>query len=161
MVDIINYAKQFLPAETTIMPYSRSHYYMMRLNKYQTALQKNVPNYLDFFDFQAASGPNFTVLKKGIPMASAGFVPLWPGVFEGWMLRDERISPHGIPAALVSKRIFSGLRSIMELHRVQFHVHSLDTRAIKYAKFLMFKEEGLMEHYAPDKSNYVLMRRLY
>lgn len=161
MVDIVSFARTFLPPEATIMPYSRSHYYMMQLNKYQTTLQKNVPNYLDFFDAQAASGPNFTILRNGIPMVAAGFVPLWPGVFEGWMLRDERVSPHGIPTALVSKRIFSGLRSIMELHRVQFHVHSLDTRAIKYAKFLMFEQEGLMEQYAPDKSNYVLMRRLY
>ena len=161
MVDIVSFARTFLPPEATIMPYSRSHYYMMQLNKYQTTLQKNVPNYLDFFDAQAASGPNFTILKNGIPMVAAGFVPLWPGVFEGWMLRDERVSPHGIPTALVSKRIFSGLRSIMELHRVQFHVHSLDTRALKYAKFLMFEQEGLMEQYAPDKSNYVLMRRLY
>ena len=88
-------------------------------------------------------------------------VPLWPGVYEGWLLRDDRASPHWIPVARISRRIFSGLSSVMELHRVQFHVHSLDTRAIKYAKFLMFQEEGTLTNYGPNKADFLMMRRLY
>ena len=161
MVDIVTMARQFLPEGATIMPYSRHHYYMMQLGKYQKELSSMIPNYLDFFDRQASSGPNFTILKNGVPMAAAGFVPLWPGVYEGWLLRDDRASPHWIPVARISRHIFSGLSSVMELHRVQFHVHSLDTRAIKYAKFLMFQEEGTLTNYGPNKADFLMMRRLY
>ena len=120
MVDIIPYVKECIDIKynAVVMPYSRSHYYMMKLSKFQNQLRDTIPNYVAFFDAQAISGPNFTILKDGIPLVAGGFVPLWPGVFEGWMLRDERVSPYGKPTALVSKRIFSGLRSIMELHRV-------------------------------------------
>ena len=163
MVDIIPYVKQFIDKKygAVVMPYSRSHYYMMQLSKFQNQLRDTVPNYVAFFDAQAASGPNFTILKDGIPMIAGGFVPLWPGVFEGWLLRDERVSPYWVSLGRCSKLIFSGLSSVMELHRVQFHVHSLDTRAIKYAKFLMFQEEGTLTNYGADKADYLMMRRLY
>lgn len=161
MVDIIEYVQQFIPPEGKVIPYSRSHYYMMQLGKYQTMLSEYIPNYVYFFDAQAMSGPNFTILRYGVPMIAAGFVPLWPNVYEGWLLTDKRVEPYWLPMGRASKRIFGSIGSVLQLHRLQFHIHSLDTRAIKYAKFLMFEEECLSKKYGPDGSDYYLMRRLY
>ena len=113
MVDIIPYVKECIDIKynAVVMPYSRSHYYMMKLSKFQNQLRDTIPNYVAFFDAQAISGPNFTIRNEGIPLVAGGDVTLWTGVFEGWMLRVERVSEYGKPPGMVSKREYGGLGS--------------------------------------------------
>jgi len=53
--------------------------------------------------------------------------------------------------------MFHGIIEKNDLHRVQASINELDPEAIRFAKWLGFKDEGMMPKYGPDGSNYYRM----
>ena len=116
-------------------------------------------NYLESAIAQLQYGIAVTGFLNMQPAGVFGFVPIWKGVTESWLLVDDlaRTKPiaftkYGILAHDISK-ISQGL------HRQQITVRIADKRAYKWALALGFREEAVMRKYGPDGSDYYLMAR--
>ena len=116
-------------------------------------------NYLDTAIAQLQYGVAVTGFIDRAPVAVFGFVPIWQGVAESWLLVDDiaRTKPvamtkYGLWAHDISK-------ISMGLHRQQITVRITDKRAYKWALALGFTQEAVMRAYGPDGSDYYLMAR--
>ena len=58
-----------------------------------------------------------------------------------------------------SKRFIDIVPISLALHRLQITVRIRDKRAVSWARFLGFTEEGILRGYGPDKANYYMMRK--
>ena len=116
-------------------------------------------NHVEMAVAQLEYGVAVTAFINTQPVAVFGFVPIWKGVTESWLLVDDfaRTKPvamtkYGILAHDISK-------ISLGLHRQQITVRIHDERAYKWALALGFREEALMQAYGPDGSDYYLMAR--
>ena len=141
--------------------FSLAHVYLLDLAPWQRANMEAHPDYMGMLKGYAASGPAITALSDGKPVLSFGIVPFWPGVAEAWMLRGDDVSRHGRAVAYGARLFFDEIGSICQLWRCQIGVQTSNDRATKFAGFLKFKIEGLMEQFGPEKSDFYLMARLY
>ena len=121
----------------------------------------SMPGYKDWFLAQSKMGYSSTVTIHDKPTICFGFIPLWNGVAEAWMLVDIDIRSKTVPFLRVTKHIFMGIGSVMGLHRLQMYIQQDNQRAIKYAEFAKFKREGLLMKYSPSKENYYCYGRNY
>lgn len=141
---------------TFFMPAVPHHIERMRISNPEVLVHTN---YLEMAMAQLNYGVSVTGFLNMKPAGIFGFVPIWKGVTESWLLVDDiaRTRPvaftkYGILAHDISK-ISQGL------HRQQITVRIADRRAYKWALALGFREEALMRCYGPDRSDYYLMAR--
>jgi len=116
-------------------------------------------NHKDIVMDQIGFGPTVTAFCGLDPVAMFGFVPIWEGVAESWLLADNEarkkplaLTKYGIAAHDIAK-------ISMGLHRLQITVRITDNRAVKWAFALGFKNEAIMKKYGPDQVDYYLMAR--
>ena len=148
-----------LPAK--YVDFSIAHVYMLELDQWQRANMEAHPGYMEMLKAYSAVGPAITALYKGKPVLSFGVVPLWPGVSEAWMLRGEAVSNHGLAVAYGARLFFDQIGPVCGLWRCQIGVQTSNERATKFAKYLKFNVEGLMEQFGPEGSDFYMMARLY
>ena len=148
-----------LPAK--YVDFSTAHVYMLELDQWQRANMEAHPDYMGMLKSYSATGPAITALHKGKPVLSFGVVPLWPGVSEAWMLRGEAVSDHGRAVAHGARLFFDQIGPICGLWRCQIGVQTSNERATRFAEYLKFKVEGLMEQFGPEGSDFFMMARLY
>lgn len=105
-----------------------------------------------FNNHEAIKG--YSLFKEDLIVAAAGVHILWGGVAEGWIV----MSKHGYSApktvARYTDRLFDGIMADNELWRIQASVSASDTKALRFASWLGFEDEGLMKKYGPDGSDY-------
>ena len=151
-----------LPIYAKAIPFSVHHINFLKLDQYQAESINNMPGYKDWFLAQSKLGYSSTITVDDKPTLCFGFIPLWQGVAEAWLLVDHiDISAVKVPFLRITKHIFVGISAVMGLHRVQMYVHQDNERAIKYAEFAKFKREGLLMNYSPIKENYYCYGRIY
>ena len=109
----------------------------------------------------AIPGLSFTLLLDNLPICSGGIYPLWDGVAEGWVISSKRIFKNRIKSARLIKKRTEILCAANKIWRLQTAVKANFTTGIRFAEFLGFKNEGVMQAYGPDKSNYLRMARIY
>ena len=108
---------------------------------------------------QAALGPAVTGFLNSQPVCCFGFVPIWDGVGEAWLIVDDKARTKPIGLTKMGKVFFDILQISYRLHRVQIAVRTSDTRAHKWALCLGFEQEGLMRNYGPDGADHYIMAR--
>ena len=94
-------------------------------------------------------GMSFTGVVNNKPIAAGGVFPLWDGVAEGWVL-----------ATKVMKQRTDMMIANNLIKRLQTSVKADCDIAIRFAKWLGLKEEGLMKGYGPDGSDYYRYARI-
>ena len=114
-------------------------------------------NRIDF----ALAGLSFTLLHNNNAVCSGGIYPLWDGVAEGWVISSKRIYKERIRASRLIRKRTDLLCAANKIWRLQTAVKANFKTGIRFAEFLGFKNEGLMQAYGPDKSNYLRMARIY
>jgi hypothetical protein len=108
---------------------------------------------------QASLGPAVTAFLNARPVAVFGFVQIWPGVAEAWLIADDKARTKPIGMTKVGKTFFDIAEISYALHRVQISVRTGDTRAYHWAEVLGFSEEGVMRQYGPDRADHYIMAR--
>ena len=108
---------------------------------------------------QLQFGVAVTGFLYSIPACVFGFVPIWKGVAESWMLVDDMARERPLAMTKGGKMAHDIAKISLGLHRQQITVRIDDKRAYKWALALGFREEALMRHYGPDMSDYFLMAR--
>lgn len=116
-------------------------------------------NYLDVAIEQLEYSLAVTAFYGKDPVAVFGFVPIWEGVAESWLMVDDlaRTQPIAMTKYAILAHDISKIS--MGLHRQQITVRISDKRAYKWAFTLGFETEAIMKSYGPDKSDYYLMAR--
>lgn len=150
-----------LPYYAKAIPFTAHHINFLKLDKYQSHLMNNIKDYKDWFVAQSKMGHSATVTVNDKPTVCFGFIPLWKGVAEAWMLVDTDIRTNTVPFARVTKHIFVGIGSVMGLHRLQMYIQQDNKRAIRYAEYCKFVQEGLLKKYSPVQDNFYVYGRLY
>ena len=127
-------------------------------------LQKNHIQSIDTdFDFWKSSRDvmcehplnGYTALLNDIPIALGGVYKMWDGVAEGWFI----VGKHGknFPIKLARTVRFMAKKMINDnkLVRLQASVCLNDKKALRFIKWLNFKEEGIMRKFGPDGVDYM------
>jgi RimJ/RimL family protein N-acetyltransferase len=65
-----------------------------------------------------------------------------------------------ITVARYADEFFDVIMHEAQVQRVQASVHAEDAKAIRFAHWLKFEDEGLMRKYGPDGSDYHRMARV-
>ena len=118
-----------------------------------------IDNFPGILSGYAALGPAFMACHEGGPICMFGCIPLWEGVAECWLVTDISLPDHARAFHRVTKTILDIFMADLQLVRLQITVHSHNFPAIKWAKVLYFKEEGLLEKFGPDKKDFYMMAR--
>ena len=95
----------------------------------------------------------FTVMQGDTVVAIGGIHVLWEGVGEGFCMLSKHAGRWQTSVARYAKTMFDGIIANNDLHRVQASINELDPEAIRFARWLGFKNEGMMPKYGPDGSN--------
>lgn len=95
---------------------------------------------------QAPEGPAWTAVVDGLPVACAGFVPVWVGRAYAWALLGADVGPHllAVTRAIRCRLACSGFR------RVEMAVDCEFANGRQWARMLGFKCEGLARAYLPN-----------
>tara|TARA_R100001377_G_scaffold10829_2_gene5432 strand:+ start:1318 stop:1758 length:441 start_codon:yes stop_codon:yes gene_type:complete len=121
---------------------------------------KHIGQFRDFAESINRPGTSFTAIDNGYLIACAGIIPLWSGVGEAWFLGSERLHEYTKPIIRAVKKDFKRMIEEHNLIRVQAAVRKDWDEAQRFAKFLGFKDEGLMEKFGPDGSDYYRVARI-
>jgi RimJ/RimL family protein N-acetyltransferase len=109
----------------------------------------------------AQSGHTWSMLEDGRVLALGGIVPFYDegGVGEAWFLSTPEALRHGIA---LHRRVVKLFKSFFDQGwwRIQTTVRADFTTGIVWLDRLGFKDEGLMEKYGPDGSDYIRYARV-
>lgn len=148
-------------ANYKIVPYQRLHGdYMMSIGMNDELMDDDNSYKENRIDVPIPSMA-FTLLYDNQPIVSGGVFPLWFGVAEGWVLASKDIFKHKIKAASLIKKRTDLICQNNKIYRLQTTVKENFEMGLKFAKFLGFKNEGLMEKYGPNQTNYYRMAKIY
>lgn len=141
------------------MPFHKHHATRIDIKSEEVLVVANREEAVEVFDQQEQMGAAVTAFVYNQPAAIFGFVSIWKGVAEAWLVADDimRSMPVTFTKAAIQTLDISAIS--MGLHRTQITVRSTDTRAYKWASAVGFKEECLMRKYGTDGVDYFLMAR--
>ena len=109
----------------------------------------------------AIPGLSFTLLHNSLAVCSGGIYTLWDGVAEGGVISSKRIYKNKIKSARLIRHRTDILCAANKIWRLLTAVKAYFNTGIRFAEFLGFKNEGVMQAYGPDKSDYLRMARIY
>lgn len=112
-----------------------------------------------YLEYQSQLGPSITAFVNRRPVAVFGCVFLWQGVGEAWSLFTKESRRYPIAMTKGAIAFFDSCQILFNLHRIQITVKCDDKRAVSWAKYLNFVEEGKMIAYSADKDDTYIMRR--
>ena len=92
------------------------------------------------------------------PIAIFGLTNYWPGMAELWAVLSPEFKRRPILARWVKKAIDDQM-SVSGIRRLQMTIRT-EGYLIRWAIFLGFKHEGLMEKYGPDGLDYMMYGRV-
>ena len=144
-----------------IIPFENKHAeYILSQNLNSKFLELR-PEHKKYAYFLKQFGMSFTGIVNNIPIAAGGVFPLWDGVAEGWVLGTDQMHKYPITIARVIKHRTEIMCKNNLFKRLQTSVKADCEIAIRFAKWLDFKPEGLMKHYGPDGSDYYRFARIF
>lgn len=100
-------------------------------------------------------GPAWTLSHEGEPYCCSGFLPLWHGVVECWMLTSEEAENHKFAMYRGLRLLFQDEVKRLDLHRVQCSVLVENDTSRAWLERLGFEYEGHMKAYDDQARDYV------
>ena len=89
------------------------------------------------------------------PILSTGIIPVWDGCGEAWLLASNKMSEYKVTLARAIYECFYEWIDARNLRRVHANIRVDWPTAIRFAKFMGMKEEGLMKKFGPEGADYV------
>jgi len=102
----------------------------------------------------------YTGFKDDTVLATGGVHRMWEGVGEAWILVGKEGLELPKVVAKYTNYIFQHIQEEHDLFRIQASVSVADERANRYAQWLGFQKEGIMQKYGPDGSDYIRYARV-
>jgi RimJ/RimL family protein N-acetyltransferase len=140
-------------------PFHPAHLEMIEAHELISKSPAQLEEWKEIIEAQATVGTAITAYLHGKPVACFGFMPIWTGVAEMWLLIEERGRKYGksLTRAAMTVRDFAVLSN--NLHRLQITVRCGDIRAVKWAQAIGFDKEATLYKYGPDGSDFYIFSR--
>jgi hypothetical protein len=142
------------------MPFSPAHVDRIKVDAEEVLVVARPDEVKDLLTTQAAMGGAVTVFLNMEPIAIFGFVSIWKGVAETWLVPDEKVRKIPVTLTKVGYKVMDIAKISMGLHRIQLTVRTTDKRAEKWAHAIGFKCDGVLRKYGVDGVDYLMMSRV-
>ena len=147
-------------SDVVIVPFENKHAEQILEQGLNSEFLELKPEHKKYAFFLKEIGMSFTGLVNNRPIAAGGVFHLWDGVAEGWVLATKDIYKYPIFCAKHIKQRTEIILKANKIKRIQTSVKADCDVALRFAKWLGFKKEGLMESYGPDGSDFVRFARI-
>ena len=128
------------------------------MNSSYTQVDKSLRPMLDGLEVQDMS---FTAIDNNKDIiCSGGIIPLWEGVYEGWVMASQLSFKHPITSAKVIKQGLHFLVDKFDVVRLQTAVKKDFATGKKFAEWLGMTLEGEMPKYQ-NEQDYLRYARIY
>ena len=144
-----------------IIPFENKHAEYILSQPLNSRFLELRPEHKKYAYFLKRIGMSFTGIVNNTPVAAGGVFPLWDGVAEGWVLGTTEMKKYPITLARVIKHRTEMMCKNNSFKRLQTSVKADCETAIRFAKWMDFRPEGLMKHYGPDGSDYYRYARIF
>jgi hypothetical protein len=138
------------------MPFSVAHMERIEVDQEEVLAHEN---WLKMLEVQSHAGPCVTGFRLLKPVIAFGFVPIWQGVAEAWMVGSADARKYPITMTKTGRVVMDIAKISMGLHRLQITVRNTDKRAESWAYAIGFWQESVMKKYGPDGEDYLMMTR--
>ena len=115
---------------------------------------ENIGYMAEYAEDLQKEGWSYTLIDHGHIICCAGLVDMWPGVAEAWFIASERIHKNPRPFIRFARQETAARIEQSELWRVQACVKVGWDKALRFANFLGYKDEGIMQQYGPNREDY-------
>jgi hypothetical protein len=143
-----------------IVPFQNEHAHYILNEGLNSELLELKAEHRKYAYYLKEIGMSFTGMLDNKPIAAGGVFPLWDGVAEGWVLATKKINAYPITFSKVIKLRTEMMLKNNNFKRLQTSVKADCAVAIRFAKFLGLKEEGLMKNYGPDGADFYRFARI-
>jgi len=147
-------------SDVVIVPFENKHAEQILNQGLNSDLLELKPEHRKYAFFLKEVGMSFTGLVNNRPIAAGGVFHLWDGVAEGWVLATKDIYKYPIFCAKHIKQRTEIILKTNKIKRLQTSVKADCDVALRFAKWLGLKEEGLMKNYGPDGSDFMRFARI-
>ena len=145
----------------TFVPFHWGHAYAMDLREHDARYFRSVPNFRDMLRQYQETGNAKTAMMGGKIICCFGYVELWRGVAEMWMLTSNHIETHPVAATRGAQRHINRIATEAKLKRLQITVDVTHVVAMRWADALKFNREGVLRQYGADGADYMMFARYY
>ena len=147
-------------SNVVIVPFENKHAEQILDQGLNSDLLELKPEHRKYAYFLKEVGMSFTGLVNDKPIAAGGVFHLWDGVAEGWVLATKDIYKYPVFCAKHIKQRTEIILKANKIKRLQTSVKADCDVALRFAKWLGLKEEGLMKRYGPDGSDFIRFARI-
>ena len=147
-------------SDVVIVPFENKHAEQILDQGLNSDLLELKPENRKYAYFLKEVGMSFTGLVNNKPIAAGGVFHLWDGVAEGWVLATKDIYKYPVFCAKHIKQRTEIILQANKIKRLQTSVKANCDVALRFAKWLGLKEEGLMKNYGPDGSDFIRFARI-
>jgi hypothetical protein len=141
------------------MPFSPNHAERVDITTEDVLAVTGRDGVAELLEMQSQMGPAVTAFLNMEPVAIFGFVSIWRGVAETWLVPDEKVRSIPMTLTRIGMKVMDITMISMGLHRIQLTVRTTDKRAEKWAYAIGFKQEGVLHKYGADGVDYLMMAR--
>ena len=142
-------------SKVVIVPFENKHADQILEQGLNSDVLELKPEHRKYAYFLKEIGMSFTGLVNDKPIAAGGVFHLWDGVAEGWVLASKEIYKYPIFCAKHIKRRTEIIIKANNIKRLQTSVKADCDVALRFAKWMGLKEEGLMKSYGPDGADFI------
>ena len=146
--------------KVVIVPFENKHAEQMLDIGLNSKLLELKPEHRKYTYFLKEVGMSFTGLVDNKPIAAGGVFHLWDGVAEGWVLATKEIYKYPVFCAKHIKKRTEMLIKNNNIKRLQTSVKADCEMAIRFAKWLGLKPEGVMKSYGPAGEDFIRFARI-
>ena len=147
-------------SKVVIVPFENKHAEQMLDIGLNSKLLELKPEHRKYTYFLKEVGMSFTGLVDNKPIAVGGVFHLWDGVAEGWVLATKEIYKYPVFCAKHIKKRTEMLIKNNNIKRLQTSVKADCEMAIRFAKWLGLKPEGVMKSYGPAGEDFIRFARI-
>lgn len=145
-----------------IIPFRPAHAIELEHGPLKIETERPAQDLTQHYQLAADNGLSFSAIVNGWVIASAGLMPLWPGVAEAWLLASNRIDQHAIAIGRAVRTRFRQMIDAEQLHRVQAAIRSDTPSLVRLPQWLGMKHEGHMlayDQFGADYERYALTKK--
>ena len=147
-------------SKVVIVPFENKHAEQMLDIGLNSKLLELKPEHRKYTYFLKEVGMSFTGLVDNKPIAAGGVFHLWDGVAEGWVLATKEIYKYPVFCAKHIKKRTEMLIKNNNIKRLRTSVKADCEMAIRFAKWLGLKPEGVMKSYGPAGEDFIRFARI-
>ena len=100
-----------------------------------------------------------TLVYKGCILGVMGYIELWPGVCEVWVLPSKHIEKYSSVFAKTIKYNLKQLQDVCKFHRIQVTAVD-DAKHNRWLQWLGFECEGVLKKYSINKLDYKMWAKM-